>query len=91
MALVSISVDVYCSNGDGNPTYRVYVDDELLTERSWSWPSYEIFIREHIQVDVEPGAHRLYVREANCEPVFYTQNITVNGEVSVRGGGLFFA
>jgi hypothetical protein len=91
MAHVSITVDVYCNRSEGEPSYRVYVDDEMLTERSWTWAAYDVFIREHIEVNVEPGAHRLYVRESNCDPVFQTQNMTVNGEVNVRGGGLFFA
>lgn len=91
MALVSLTVDVYCSSSEGEPSYRIYVDDELLTERSWTWPAYEIYITEHIEVDLEPGAHRLHVRECNCGPVFYTEKMTVNGEINVRGGGLFFA
>jgi hypothetical protein len=82
---------VYCNRSEGEPTYRVYVDDELLTERSWVWPAYEVYVKEHIEVDVEPGAHRLYVRECNCDAVFEVKNIVVNGEPSVRGGGLFFA
>jgi hypothetical protein len=91
MAYVSLTVDVYCNRSEGEPTYRIYVDDEMLTERSWTWPGYEVFIRENIEVNVEPGAHRLYVRECNCDPVFETKNMTVNGEVNPRGGGLFFA
>jgi hypothetical protein len=89
MALVSLTVDVYCIRGEGNPTYRVYVDDEMLTERTWSWPIYEVFVKEMIEVNVEPGAHRLEIRECNCDAVFYVKDVTVNG--NPNNGGLFFA
>ena len=88
MALTSLTVDVYCTRSEGSPTYRVYVDDELLTERSWIWPAYEIFVQENIEIDVDPGNHILQVRECNCDPVFYVQNVTVNGKLN--NGGMFF-
>jgi hypothetical protein len=89
MIPVTLTVDVYCTRGEGSPTYRVYVDDELLTERTWGWPAYEMYVKEIISVNVAPGAHRLEVRECNCDAVFYVKNVTVNG--NPNNGGLFFA
>ena len=90
MAHVSVSVDVYCTRSEGAPSYRVYVDEELLTERSWTWPAYEIFIREQIEVDVEPGAHRVTIRECGVEPVFVASNYVVNGSTLGNTTGVFF-
>jgi len=79
MALTSLTVDVYCTRSDGSHAYRVSVDGDLLTERTWSWPCHEVFIREHIEVDLGPGAHTVEVRECTPEGVFYTKDTTVNG------------
>jgi hypothetical protein len=90
MALVTVSVDVYCTRSENTPSYRVYVDEEMLTERSWTWPAYEIFIKEQIEVDLEPGAHRVSIRECNCEAVFNAVNFTVNGSALNNASGVFF-
>jgi hypothetical protein len=80
MALVQVAVDVYCDSGVDPSAYRVYVDNDLLTERSWIWPSYETFIREHIVVDVDPGTHT--VRLERCQGVsnFTVRAFSVDGQ-----------
>ena len=80
MSLVTVTADVYVTRGDGAPTYRIYIDNDLLTERTWAWPAYEVFIREKIEVDVEPGEHRLELVDCKDTGVFYLKNITINGE-----------
>ena len=89
MAFVRLTADVYCNRSEGSPTYRVYVDDDLLTERTWSLPAYEMFIQEQIEVEVAPGAHTLSIRECNCDPVFDVRNITAN-DAAVSASGVFF-
>jgi hypothetical protein len=89
MALVHLTVGVYCVRGEGNPTYRIYVDDEMLAERTWTWPAYEVYVKEFVDVNVESGAHRLEVKACNCDDVFYMKDVTVNG--NGNNGGLFFA
>lgn len=79
MALVPISIDVYCTSGEQNPAYRVYVDDDLLTERSWVWPTYEVYIKEIIEVDLEPGTHYLRIDQIAGTGKFTTKNFVVNG------------
>ena len=82
MALTRISVDVYCdSTHNGHPIYRVYVDGDLLTERSWIWPAYEVYIRENIEVDIEPGKHRVLIENTNKASNFTFKNLTVNGQL----------
>jgi len=79
MSLVTVTADVYAVRGEGGPVYRIYVDGDLLTERSWAWPAYETYIHEHIEVDVGPGEHRLELEDCSNTNVFYFKNITVNG------------
>lgn len=82
MSAVSILVDVHCNVGhDHNPVYRVYVDDELLTERTWTWPSYEVLIRENIHVEFEEyGNHILRIENCGKPNNFYFTSIVVNGK-----------
>ena len=76
---VTVTADVYTTNGEGGPVYRIYVDGDLLTERSWAWPSYKMFVRERIEVNVEPGEHRIELVDCSNNGVFYLKNIMVNG------------
>ena len=62
MRQYEITVDVYAHWGDKPPVYRIYVDDELLTERTFIWSGNEQFIREHIIVELESGLHNVEVR-----------------------------
>ncbi len=62
MRTVSLTVDVWCAWwGVEPPAYRVYVDTDLLTERTFIWKSEEQFIREHIEVNLAPGPHWISV------------------------------
>lgn len=76
---VDITVDIHCHWNDSPPRYRVYVDNDLLTERTFTWPGYQNFIKEHIHVMLSPGQHQVTV--TNVDPRFgnfEAKNITVN-------------
>lgn len=77
-----ISADVYAHSGDGNPRYRVYVDNDLLTERDFVWPTHEIFIRENITVDLAPGAHMLHIEQVGNQGKIQVKNIRLDGSAS---------
>ena len=79
MKLVSIAVDVSCSYTGTPPVYRVFVDSELLTERSFIWDSQTQYVREHIQVNLSPGAHWLSIEQLDDSAVFAISNIQVDG------------
>lgn len=81
MSLVTVSIDVFCEGLKNNaPFYRLYVDNELLTERTWTWPSYEVFIREQIEVDVDSGSHTITLDNCNSPTVFKFKNPQINGQ-----------
>ena len=79
MSTVTVTADVYATRSEGAPIYRIYVDGDLLTERNWAWPAYENYVREHIEVDVAPGEHRLELVDCSNAGVFYIKNVTING------------
>lgn len=77
-----ITADVYAHWGDVSPTYRVYVDNDLLTERDFIWPAHEIFIRENIVVDLKSGPHTLRIEQVGQQGKIQVKNVTVDGTVS---------
>lgn len=80
MTHTCIDVDVWCKWQDLPPVYRIYVDEELLTERDFVWETSRHYITEHIEVYLDPGWHELKI--INCNPdraEFIPNNIVVNG------------
>ena len=59
-----IDVSVYCHWSEEPPVYRIYVDSDLITERTFSYPGYQNYIIEHLVCNLEPGIHT--VRIENC-------------------------
>jgi hypothetical protein len=51
-----INLDIYAVWYKSPPAYRIYIDDELMTERTFLGTEYE-FYRERIAVNLEPGVH----------------------------------
>lgn len=82
MKLHLITVDIYASGGDSNPRYRVYVDRDLLTERDFTWPAHEIYIKENIEVNLTPGAHNVRIEQVGTNGKIHAKNITVDGASS---------
>jgi len=55
---VQVSCNVHVDwSGAQAPAYRLYINDELFTERSWKWRGY--FLEELIQIEAVPGKYRI--------------------------------
>jgi len=54
---VSVTADVYCRWSGPPPIYRLYVNDELFTERTYIWQGG--YLSECFYVTAEPGDYRL--------------------------------
>ena len=65
MKEVSISFNLYCKWDIIPPVYRIYVDGDLLTERTYIWKNTEQYVKENILVSLEPGIHSLDVIHLN--------------------------
>jgi hypothetical protein len=76
--IVKLAVDVYCDAGTTQPVYRVYVNEDMYTERTWIWPSYEIFIREHLVADLPPGRHQVRIEKISGDGNFRVERFTIN-------------
>ena len=54
---VRVLADVDCEWEGLNPIYRLYVNDELFTERTWRWTN--SYLEEMLQIEAAPGEYAL--------------------------------
>ena len=54
---VRVLCDVHCDWEGLSPVYRLYVNDELFTERTWTWN--KEYLEEMIQIEAEPGDYTI--------------------------------
>ena len=78
MATVQLTVDVHCDSSTDSPVYRVYVDHDLYTERTWIWSSYDTFIREHLIAELSPGQHQVRIEKVRGEGNFTVDRFTLD-------------
>jgi hypothetical protein len=85
-----ITVDLYCNWEVEPQAYRIYVDQDLLTERTYFWRNSEQYVQENIIVNIEPGQHYLKIEPVNKEfSGFYYTNFAVNKEIRPIHAGAF--
>ena len=72
-----IKVNVCCHKAE-SPVYRIYVDDDLLTERTIAWPGYKTFIRENLICILEPGIHTLTIENCSKQGFFELSDFSLN-------------
>jgi hypothetical protein len=61
MAFCKISFDLFCDKGE-NPRYRIYVNNELFTERTYIWKGVK-YVRENLQVNAPPGEYTIKIEK----------------------------
>lgn len=76
---VRILSNVDCDWEGLSPVYRLYVNDELFSERTWIWT--DSSLEENLQIDAEPGEYT--IRYELIEPNLATLKI---GNLSVDYG-----
>lgn len=95
MSEVSLRVQVHCLQPNWveheNSRYRLYVNDDLITERTWIWPVNN-YIEEEILVEVaEHESHIVRLETILDNPrsltQFGLQNFYVNGWPKPHYGG----
>ena len=57
---VKVLFDIHCKlKGAKSPAYRVFVNDELFSERTFIWR--DRYLTEMLQISAEPGVYRVRV------------------------------
>jgi hypothetical protein len=73
------------------PKYRLYINDDLITERTWIWDM-QTYIEEDLRVEVSPGVnHTIRLDLIKDNPMnlaqFGLQNLRINGWPKPDHGG----
>ena len=85
---VSLQAEIRCAGQTPEAVYRIYVGNNLMTERTWVWGS-GIGINEHIQINLHIGQGKFRLEPVNCSQSNFTiHNFKVNNFLlhpAVRG------
>lgn len=54
---VKILCDLHCKWEGEPPRYRLFVNDELFTERTWIWN--EFYLEEAVPIEAPPGRYQV--------------------------------
>jgi hypothetical protein len=73
-----LEVDVHAHWSDTPPVYRIYVNNEMLVERTFGWPSYQIYLIEHMFCDLDTGVHTLTLENLDTNSRFELENLKIN-------------
>lgn len=52
---VCVTIDLHCEWEGLNPAFRMFVNGELFTERTWRWEN--SYLEETLQLCAEPGEY----------------------------------
>ena len=75
-----LEVDVHSHWSDRAPTYRIYVNNEMLTERTFGYTSYQFYIREHMYCNLDTGVHTLRLENLDTTSRFELESFTVDDD-----------
>jgi hypothetical protein len=59
---VKVKFDIFCDWEGAPPIYRVFVNDELFTERTYIW--HDVYLAEMLQIQAPPGQYKIQVKSA---------------------------
>lgn len=71
---VRVGCNVACEWEGLPPIYRVYINDELFTERTWIWGE-DFYLQEEIQINADPGEY--YIRYELVPPNLAKLSVTL--------------
>ena len=75
---VLLQAQIQCACQAPDAIYRIYVDNVLITERTWIYGT-NVAINEHIQANLYIGQHKLILEATNCSQTnFSIHNFKIN-------------
>ena len=60
---VKVVFDLYADRIQPDSRYRIYLEDELLVERTWRWDE-DTYLEEMLQIKAEPGLYKVSLEKA---------------------------
>ena len=85
-----IEVDVLCDWQVEPQAYRLYINDDLYTERTYIWHNPNQWVREIIVAELAPGHHTIKIQSVDSKfPVFRLANFSINNNFQILQNGTF--
>lgn len=84
-----LEFDLYCLEPETEPVYRIFVDGDLIVERSYLWDNRHEYVREEVYVRLDFGYHKLSIESLGTRRIFFTANAKLNGRDIVIENGQF--
>lgn len=80
-----IEVDILCEWQTEPPSYRLYIDHDLYTERTYIWRNPNQWVREKLIAELAPGIHVIKILPVIKQvPAiihqFGLENLTINNK-----------
>jgi hypothetical protein len=76
--LVIVSFNLYCAWSAKAPTYRIYVNGELQTEREYKFDNKKVYLNERLPLYLEPGEYTIVVENLSVTSIFTTDNLHID-------------
>jgi len=67
---VKVLMDIHCDWHDQAPGYRVFVNEELFSERTYIWT--DQYLTETLQIEAEPGLYHVRLEYLNAAQAVYS-------------------
>lgn len=89
--MIEFTAEIYCRVPGENLSYRLYVDNDLITERTWNWDEKRFFIREHVLLNIDRGEHKVSVTVPGSLSLnrFELGQLTIDGTAVDHQNGVF--
>jgi len=85
-----IEVDVYCNWQTEPQAYRLYIDNDLYTERTYIWRNPHQWVREILIAELTPGSHSITLQPVNNQFNGFTLvNFAVDNKFQMLENGKF--
>ena len=63
--MIKLEIDLYCSIVREHVPYRLYINDELMTERDYIWDNTKEYITEGVPLFLDHGTHTINIENLN--------------------------
>ena len=73
---VKTTFNIHCKWENVPPIFRVYVNDELFSERVWVWDQ-PVYLNQMLQIQAAPGRYTVEIRSPNSNAVFTTADYNI--------------
>lgn len=85
-----IEVDVLCDWQSEPQAYRLYINNDLYTERTYIWRNPNQWVREILVAQLESGQHTIKVQSVNSEfNGFRLANFAIDNKFQTLENGTF--